>query len=100
VRRWLPYAEAPYYECATETTLSDWLADRNYTMVMARMTSEQNTPMFAVATHNEKKQLLILIRGTMEFADAITDMVGALLLPEMTAKSTAKASKPELVRNA
>lgn len=56
--------------------LTTWLASYKYTLIMARMSSAQNTPMYCVSTHQEKKQLLIMIRGTMEFADVITDAVG------------------------
>jgi hypothetical protein len=78
LRHWIEYAEAAYNEVASEQQISSWLQERGYTLELASLENKAHSPVFFVAAHKQRKEVLVVVRGTMSLSDAVTDMIGAL----------------------
>jgi hypothetical protein len=77
LRHWLPWVEATYYEFEKWENIQAWLKAHGAQTIYIQLQATPNSAAHLVAYHKENKQLLILVRGTMEASDAITNMVGA-----------------------
>lgn len=62
---------------ATEDSISKWLAGEGCALLYASSQNSPNAPVYFVAVHEERKQLIVALRGTMSVSDAVTDMIGA-----------------------
>ena len=78
LREWLPWAEATYYEFECFETIEAWLKKNGAQLIYVQLEATPHSASHAIAYNESKKQFLILVRGTMEAGDAITNMVGAL----------------------
>ena len=78
LREWLPWAEATYYEFECFEAIEAWLKKHGAQLIYVQLEATPHSAAHAIAYNEEKKQFLILVRGTMEAGDAITNMVGAL----------------------
>ena len=73
----LPWAEATYYEMTCIAAIQKWIDKRGGAqMVYAQVESTPKSPAHALAVHEERQELIIIIRGTETASDAITDMIG------------------------
>lgn len=76
----MEYAEATYYHMGSEEQIEEWLQDRGWQMLVASLDNRPHSPVHYVAVHDERKQLLVCVRGTESISDAVTDMIGARLM--------------------
>lgn len=74
---WILFAEAAYYEMATEDRIGKWLARMDCDLLYASSQNSQNSPVYFVAVHEQRKELIVTLRGTMSVSDAVTDLIGA-----------------------
>lgn len=56
-----------------------WLQARGYTLELASFDNKAHSPVFYVAAHDKRKEVLVAVRGTLSLSDAVTDMISAPL---------------------
>lgn len=64
------------YEAGTEPNLKEVLTTRGYHLNFAKMTATwgEHEPAYYVATHTDKKEVVVAIRGTWAVEDVVTDI--------------------------
>ncbi|KAL3160591.1 hypothetical protein ABBQ32_010523 [Trebouxia sp. C0010 RCD-2024] len=64
------------YEAGTEPNLKKVLASREYHLNFAKMSATwgEHQPAYYVATHTEKKEVVVAVRGTWAVEDVVTDI--------------------------
>lgn len=76
LKYWLEYAEAAYDQMASDELITKWLQERGYSLEIASRDNKANCPVFFVASHEERSEVVIAVRGTMTLSDVVTDMIG------------------------
>lgn len=81
LRYWIHFAEAAYYDMDTEDKISRWLAAEGCELLYASKRNAPHAPVYFVAVHQDRKELIVSLRGTVSVDDAVTDMIGAVRVP-------------------
>eukprot|EP00891_Asterochloris_glomerata_P004980 jgi/Astpho2/4980/fgenesh1_pg.00070_%23_33_t len=70
------YLAEQAYDAATEPNLKKLLSDKGYNLNFAKMNATwgEHQPAYYVATHTERRELLVAVRGTWEVEDVVTDI--------------------------
>ena len=64
------------YEAGTEPNLQKVLQSRGFQLNFAKMNATwgEHEPAYYVATHTEKKEMIVAVRGTWAVEDVVTDI--------------------------
>jgi hypothetical protein len=74
-RFWVPWVEASYYEMTCDPAITKWLKTAGAQVVYSQLESTPRSPAHVVAVHEERKQVIVLVRGTEEASSVLTDMI-------------------------